>query len=141
MNLSDAKTPTYMNSYDPANSHIDLYGLCAYPCRTAFNGCDFDAIDRYVTASDAAGIPRNQLMPIYQTFGGGRWKDEWGGSYIMPTVIEEIEIIRRWRALVPSPVLDMAYSWGTQQEDISLHDVPDLMEVFKIYNRRSEAAP
>ncbi len=136
MNLSDAKTPTYMNSYNPDNSHVDLYGLCAYPCRTAFNGCDFGTMDRYVAASDKAGIPRSQLMPIYQAFGGGRWRDDWGGSYLMPSAASENEIIKRWRALVPSPVIDMAYSWGTQQEDESLHDDSEVMQVFSVYNEQ-----
>jgi hypothetical protein len=35
----------------------------------------------------------------------------------------------------------MAYSWGTQEEDISLHDIPSLMGVFGVYNQRSEADP
>jgi hypothetical protein len=141
MNLSNARTPLYKDSYDSENSHIDLFGLCAYPCRTQFNGCDPDLIRRYVAASDLAGISRDQIIPIYQAFGGGLWRDDEGGSYIMPTAAEEIEIIRQWRTLIPRPVLDMAYSWGTQSEDISLHDRPDLIEVFSIYNKRAPREP
>jgi hypothetical protein len=137
MNLSNARTPVYKSSYDPVNSHVDLFGLCAYPCRTEFGGCDRDLIRRYVSASDLAGIPRNQIMPIFQAFGGGLWRDDEGGRYIRPSPAEEIEIISQWRALIPNPVLDMAYSWGTQREDISLHDVPSLIEVFATYNKRA----
>ena len=75
-------------------------------------------------------------MPIYQTFGGGLWRDDEGSSYIMPNPAEEIEIINQWRALIPHPVLDMAYSWGMQRNDTSLHDVPSLKAVFSIYNKR-----
>jgi hypothetical protein len=136
MNLSNARTPVYKSSYDPANSHVDLFGLCAYPCRTEFGGCDRNLIRRYVSASDLAGIPRNQIIPIFQAFGGGLWRDDEGGTYIMPSPAEEIEIISQWRALIQTPVLDMAYSWGTQREDASLHDMPSLIEVFAIYNKR-----
>jgi hypothetical protein len=136
MNLSDARTPLYTNSYNPVNSHVDLFGLCAYPCRTEFNGCDRDLIGRYVAASDLAGIPRSQIMPIYQAFGGGLWRDDESGSYVMPNPAEETEIISQWRALIPNPVLDMAYSWGTQRGDISLHDVAGLVQVFSIYNKK-----
>jgi hypothetical protein len=141
MNLSDARTPVYRDSYDPVNSHVDLFGLCAYPCRTQFDGCDRDLIRRYVAASDLAGIPRSQIIPIYQAFGGGLWRDDEGGSYIVPNAAEEIEIISQWRALIPNPVIEMAYSWGTQSEDISLHDTPDLIEVFSIYNKRMTHEP
>jgi hypothetical protein len=136
MNLSDARRPSYRNSYDPKNSHVDLYGLCAYPCRTEFNGCDGNLISRYVAASDLAGIPRDRLVPIYQAFGGGRWRDDEGGSYIMPSPAEEAQIIRQWRELVPNPVIDMAYSWGTQREDLSLHEAAALKALFWIYNKR-----
>jgi hypothetical protein len=141
MNMSDARTPLYKDTYDPVNSHVDLFGLSAYPCRTEFNGCDRGLIGRYVAASDLAGIPRSQIMPIYQAFGGGLWRDDEGGSYIMPNPAEETEIISQWRALIPNPVLDMAYSWGTQREDISLHDAPDLKAVFSIYNTRAPPQP
>ena len=139
MNLSDARTPSYMNGYNPENTHIDLFGLCAYPCRTAFNGCDFDTIDRYVAASDKAGIPRNMLVPIYQAFGEGRWSDDWGGSYTMPGPADEAEIIRRWQVLVPTPVLDMAYSWGNQRGDVTLHDSQSVMQVLSLHNRQNVA--
>ena len=135
MNLSDARTPLYKDSYNPGNSHIDLFGLCAYPCRTEFGGCDPALIPRYIAASDLAGIPRAQVMPIYQAFGGGRWRDDEDGRYIMPSAAEEVEIIKQWRTFVPNPVIDMAYSWGMQSDDISLHDTPDLKVVFSIYNK------
>jgi hypothetical protein len=136
MNLSNAKTPSYKNSYNPENSHVDLYGLSAYPCRTVFKGCNLEIIDRFVHASDEAGIPRSQLIPVFQTFGGGEWRDDWGGSYIMPTAAQESAIIRRWLKLVAHPVIDMAYSWGVQREDVSLQNAPRLREVFARYHMR-----
>jgi hypothetical protein len=134
MNLSNARTPLYKNSYTPVNSHVDLYGLSAYPCRTEFKGCDYRVIGRYVHASDAAGIPRNRLIPVFQAFGGGEWHDDWNGSYIMPSAAQEVEIIRRWLRFVPHPVLDMAYSWGVQRQDDSLQNNPQLMKVFAKYH-------
>jgi hypothetical protein len=134
MNLSNPTTPSYKNSYNPDNSHVDLYGLSAYPCRTVFKGCDLDIIDRYVRASDMAGIPRSQLIPVYQAFGGGEWRDDWGGSYILPSAAQEAAIIRRWLKLVPHPVIDMAYSWGVQREDTSLQSAPGLKEIFVRYH-------
>jgi hypothetical protein len=136
MNLGNAKNPSFINGYNPVNSHIDLFALSAYPCRTEWNGCDYDVIKRYVTAGERAGIPRDQMIPVYQAFGGGVWKDDEGGKYVLPTQDEASKIISGWHTLVPAPLLDMAYSWGRQQADISLQDAPNLKRIFLDYNRR-----
>ncbi len=120
MNLGDAKHPSYGGSYRPEHSHIDLFALSAYPCRAEWDGCDYTLIDRYVAAAQASGIPRSGLVPQYQAFGGGMWKDDAGARYILPTPEQESAIIRRWQALVPNPILDMTYSWGSQRGDSAL---------------------
>ncbi len=135
MNMASAAQPSFKETYEPANSHVDLFGLAAYPCRTDLPGCDYDIIDRYVTAAVDAGIPRDRIVPIYQTFGGGGWKTDTGGGYVMPTVQQAADIVTRWRQLVPNPEMDMAYSWGAQKDDSALEAAPDLQALFAHYNK------
>jgi hypothetical protein len=135
MNLSSSETPSYKNTYNPANSHIDLFGVDAYPCRSELGGCDYDMIDRYVDAATVAGIPIKQIVPFYQVFGGGAWKDDAEGQYLLPTPDQERQIIARWRNRVKTPSVDAAYSWGSQRADTSLESDAELQDVFKAHNR------
>jgi len=135
MNIGSAKTPSFDSSYDPINSHIDLFGISPYPCRAGLEHCDLDMIDRYVAAAEAAGIPRDKMVPVYQAFGGGDWAVGDGGKYILPTTGQEREIIARWGALVPKAVFDYAYSWGSQRGDVALHNSLELQTLFSSHNR------
>jgi hypothetical protein len=135
MNMGSSKTPSFAGSYNPANSHVDLFGLSPYPCRTELNKCDFDMIDRYVTAAESSGVPRDSLVPVYQAFGGGDEVDDGGGRYVLPTVGQEQEILARWGVLVPTAVFDYAYSWGSQRGDVALRGSPDLQTLFASHNR------
>jgi hypothetical protein len=136
MNLGTGRRPFYDQTYNPKTTHIDLFGMCPYPCRSEWNGCDFGEIERFVIAAEAAGISRSGMVPIYQAVGGGQWRDDEGGKYVMPTPAQEEEIVHRWRALVPNPAFDMAYSWGSQKEDFALEDDPELQSFFGAYNRQ-----
>lgn len=133
-NMSSAKAPSFDPAYSPASSHIDLFGLAVYPCRTELSGCDYEMISRTVGAAESAGIPRGSIVPVYQAFGGGNWLDDGGGQYIMPTAGQERQILASWRMLVPSPVFDYVFSWGSQNADVSLESAPDLREVFLLHN-------
>jgi serralysin len=135
MNMASALQPSFKGTYEPSNSHVDLFGLAAYPCRSDRSGCDYDIIDRYVAAAVDAGISHDRIVPIYQTFGGGGWATDTGGHYVMPTVQQAADILSRWHQLVPSPEMDMAYSWGTQNNDSALETAPDLQALFARYNR------
>ena len=135
MNMSSSKTPSFDGTYNPANSHVDLFGLSPYPCRTELNGCEYEMIDRYVTAAESWGVPRSRMVPIYQAFGGGEWRDDGGGQYVLPRPDQERQILARWRALVEAPILDMAYSWGSQKTDVALETATDLKGVFSLHNR------
>jgi len=130
MNLTSRLVPTFGETYAPANSHIDLFGIDPYPCRTELGGCDVAMIERYVKAAEAAGIPRGRMVPIYQAFGGGDWKNESGGQYTMPTAIQLREMLTSWHQLIAAPQFDFAYSWGSQRSDMALEDSRDLKEAF-----------
>ncbi len=134
MNLSASGTPSFQNSYNPSNSHVDLYGIDPYPCRSELNGCSDNMIERYVAAAEAWGIPRARMVPVYQSFGGGSWSDGDGGKYLLPTAAQLRTMLARWRALVPAPVFDFAYSWGVQRGDHALEDEPALRAVVSAYN-------
>ena len=130
MNLGWSWMPSFARSYNPANSHVDLFGISPYPCRTELKGCDFDMIGRYFAAAKASGVPEDKLVPIFQVFGGGSWRDDSGGRYILPTVAEEREIIARWDAVLPDAAFDYAYSWGAQRGDTALQYSSALRSIF-----------
>jgi len=135
MNFGSTKSPTYANTYNPANSRIDLYGLDPYPCRSELGGCDYNRITVAVAAAEAAGIPLGSIVPVYQAFGGGNWSDDGGGYYLFPTASEEQQILATWAGLVPSPVFDYAYSWGSQNSDQALESSTELQAVFAAHNQ------
>src|SRR5438094_169126 len=44
INFDTSAAPVYANTYNPDNSHIDLYASDPYPCRTEVGGCDYGRI-------------------------------------------------------------------------------------------------
>jgi hypothetical protein len=135
--LSSSNHPTYQGGYNPANSDIDLFGLDPYPCRSenpASAPCAYSWLGLAVTTAETAGIPLADIVPVYQAFGGGAWVDDGGGSYQLPTAPEESAILSTWGSLVPTPVFDYAYSWGTQNGDQPLAASPSLQSVFLAHN-------
>jgi hypothetical protein len=135
MNLSSSKTPSFEGTYNHSNSHVDLFGLDPYPCRSELNGCDYDMIDRYVAAATSWGILISQVVPFYQSFGGGDWVDDASGRYLLPTADQTRQILERWNKYIEAPVFDAAYSWGSQRADAALESSPALQEVFLPHNR------
>jgi hypothetical protein len=140
MNLARAARPWFGGGYSPENSHVDLFGIDPYPCRSELGICDLYMIDRYVASAERAGIPRQRMVPVFQTFGGGEWKDGDGGHYVLPKPEELRAMLERWSTLIPPPPFDYAYSWGSQRGDQALEDAPALQEVMKTHNR-SGASP
>jgi hypothetical protein len=140
MNMGSSKLPSFENTYNPFNSHVDLFGISPYPCRTELPICDYAMINHYVSAALSAGIPQESIVPIYQTFGGGDWVDDGGGHYRMPTVSEEREILRHWAKVIRMPTFDYAYSWASQKQDMSLAISNELRALFTNYNNISSTA-
>ena len=136
--LSSATHPSYQGGYNPANSDIDLYGLDPYPCRSenpASAPCTYSWLGLAVSAAEAEGIPLADIVPVYQAFGGGTWVDDGGGSYQLPTAAQEAHILSTWASLVPTPVFDYAYSWGSQRSDQSLNASSALQQVLLAHNQ------
>lgn len=138
MNMSSAATPLFRDTYNPETSHIDLYGLAAFPCWSDTPDCDYRIIDRYVAAAEVAGIPTTSIVPIFQAFGAGNWLTDTGAHYKLPSPAEEWQIITRWRTLVRAAAFDFTYSWGSQNSDLALHDAPELQAVLL---RQNKTAP
>jgi hypothetical protein len=137
--LSSSKHPTYRGGYNPANSDIDLYGIDSYPCRSenpASAPCRYSWLALSVTAAEREGISLAKIVPVYQAFGGGTWVDDEGGSYELPTAAQESKILSTWARLVPTPVFDYTYSWGSQNGDRTLSSSPALQQVFLEHNKR-----
>jgi hypothetical protein len=137
MPMSSSKTPSYAGTYNPMNSHVDLFGIDPYPCRSELKGCDYDMIDRYIAAAESGGVPRDNIVPVFQAFGGGNWRDDGGGKYVLPSVEELQQMLKRWGTFVPAPVFDYAYSWGSQNADEALERSTDLQAVFARHNSAS----
>jgi hypothetical protein len=138
MGPSNAR-PDYMNTYNPANTGIDLYGLDPYPFRTDAAASNLNDIDAAVAAAVRAGIPAQKIVPVFQAFGGGTFKTAEGGKYVVPTPKQLQALIDRWTTLIPSPEFDFFYSWGKQQGDTALRDSPELHAVCKAHNTREAA--
>ena len=68
MDMGTPNSPSYSNTYNPANTDIDLFGLDPYPVRPQFTGgVDYDVIAAAVAAAQAEGIPLTTpaLQPIF----------------------------------------------------------------------------
>ncbi len=91
-------------------------------------------IDKAVAAAQDSGIPQDQIVPVFQTFGGGGWVDENGGHYEMPTAAQEQQILDHWADVVPNPAFDYAYAWGSQNGDQALENSQALQNVFLQHN-------
>jgi hypothetical protein len=128
-NQGPATAPAY-GWYTPANSDLDLVGLDAYPVRSELSSPDYNEIALRVTAAEAAGWPLGSLVPVYQTFGGGTATDDAGGQWVLPTAAQEDTMLADWAAVVPTPVFDYAFSWGSQTGDTALSQVPALQSIF-----------
>jgi hypothetical protein len=136
MNLGTPTNPSYANTYNPANTGIDLFGLDPYPIRPQFGGANYSVIPAAVNAAEAAGIPLSRIVPVYQAFGGGGYS-----SYTLPTASQEQQILATWGAAVPAPAFDYAYSWGSQSGDTALVNSADLQPVFAAHNTGATLPP
>jgi hypothetical protein len=111
-NSSGNLTPQYY--YTPANTDIDLFGLDPYPVQTNVpNNYDLNIIQLAVQSAESIGIPQQDLVPVYQAFGGGSY-----ASYILPTAAQEQAILSEWGSVLPNPAFDYAYSWGARSAKI-----------------------
>ena len=141
MNMGTSDNPDYTNTYTPENTHIDLFGLDWYPVWSDHLTVDYSTIDKYVAAATAAGIPVDQIVPVYQAFGGGNWATETGSQIVMPTAAQEQQMIDHWASLVPNPAFDYAYTWGSQNGDVALESSPALQQVFLQHNTSGSTTP
>jgi hypothetical protein len=130
MNFGTPTNPTYTNTYNPANTDLDLFGLDPYPVRPQFTGgVDYSVINAGVSAAEAAGIPVSKIVPVYQAFGGGGYS-----SWTLPTAAQEQQLLATWGAVIPNAAFDYAYSWGAQDGDQSLSTTPNLQPIFLQHN-------
>ncbi|MER8833120.1 calcium-binding protein [Mesorhizobium sp. M0909] len=140
MNMGSPTNPDFTNTYNPANTHIDYFGIDPYPVRTGTDTVDYDMIDRAVAAAVKSGIPANNIVPVYQAFGGGNWETSDGGRHVMPTPEQMQTMIDHWAALVPTPGFDYTYKWGTQNGDTALESSSELQAVFREHNLATTGA-
>ncbi|MEZ2331148.1 calcium-binding protein [Mesorhizobium sp. RCC_202] len=141
MNMGSSANPDFSNTFNPANTHIDYFGLDPYPVRTGISAVDYNMIDRTVTAAVASGVPLSQIVPVYQTFGGGDFTTDTGGKYVLPSAAQEQTMLDHWAKLVPSPAFDYAYAWGSQQGDTPLGNSPALQALFLQHNNSTANLP
>lgn len=134
-NLGSEYSPSFF--YTPSNTDIDLFGLDPYPVQTNVNNnLDYSIIPLTVGVAEADGISQQQIVPIYQAFGGGGYS-----TYILPTPAQEQTILSTWGSVIPNPVFDYAYSWGVQANDTALVTDPALQQVFAVHNALTASPP
>lgn len=115
----------------PAKTHVNLIGVDVYPCHLGA-ACEFAKITQRVNAAVRSGIPRGQIVPVYQTFGQEGTTNPY---YRTPTDAELAKQLATWKANVPAAALDYAYTWGTQSmAPRSLINNPLLQAVVKAHN-------
>jgi hypothetical protein len=136
-NLGRAVRPTFVGSYTPQNSGLDLIGLDPYPVRSELSHLDHAEIAQYVRLAEAIGWPESSIVPVYQAFGGGDYPDDANGYWVLPAADQERQILALWAAVVPHPKFDYAYSWGSQKGDTALGQSPALQAVFAEKNKAS----
>src|SRR6266446_2174735 len=131
------------NGFTAANSHVDLFGIDPYPCRTCLNGCDISGIlTSNYNAAITAGFTQANLVPVFQAFGLGSFfpytstcdGNQGTSQYAVPTVAQEQAILSQWHSLLPNPAFDYVYSWGTQSGDTSLSSMTAQQAVFTNHN-------
>jgi hypothetical protein len=104
--------------------------------RSELSSPDYTEIGLYVRMAEARGWPRASIVPVYQAFGGGNYSDDGNGYWVMPTAAQERQILADWAAVIPDPVFDYAYSWGSQASDTSLDQSPAVQTLFAAKNAR-----
>lgn len=116
----------------PAKTHVDLVGVDSYPCHFGAP-CDDSQIGARVSSAVANGVPLAQIVPVYQAFGQeGKASSPY---YRTPSPTELEQMLAAWQVAVPHPVLDYAYSWGTQSTSPqALANHPELRRVVKAHN-------
>ena len=133
-NSSSNTTPQYY--YTPANTDVDLFGLDPYPVQTNVpNNYDLNIIPLAVQEAQWIGIPQQDLVPVYQAFGGGAYS-----TYFQPSATQEQQILSTWGAALPHPAFDYAYSWGVQSGDIALSNSSALQQIFAAHNGAAGAS-
>ncbi|MBZ9822416.1 calcium-binding protein [Mesorhizobium sp. CA4] len=141
MNMGSNANPSFANTYNPANTGIDYYGMGAYVIHSDTGSTpDYSMIDRLVTAAVAAGIPADRIVPEFQAFGGGKWVSESGSAFAVPSAEQAKAVFDHWAKLVPSPAFDYTYAWGAQNGDTALENSTELQAIFREHNTSSTSS-
>jgi len=132
------------HALQPSNTHVDLIGLDPYPCHYDRHGhrvpCDYNMIEQRVAAATVNGIPPSAIVPVFQAFGQeGRTTGT--VYYRTPSTGELTTMLNIWKQLVPTPMMDDAYSFGIQCSPTScpaaqaLVNHPELWPAIVAHNR------
>ncbi len=151
MDMGQYSAPSFMGTYNYANTHIDLFGIDPYPVRISTTGVttyDINYIDRSVKAALASGIELARIVPVFQAFGGGTWSiytDNLAGGYKFPTPAQMTEMFARWASLVPNPEFDFAYIWEVKAGHTCIGGTtaPELAmrELYRLHNTATAPVP
>lgn len=140
MNMGSSDDPDYSNTYNPQNTHVDLFGIDVYPVRSGSSTVDYDMITEHVQAAEDAGVPVDQMVPVYQAFGGGAYWTDTGEKHVLPTTEQLQQMLDTFEAAIPNPVFDYAYSWASQEGTTAIENSPELQAFFRERNAEDGSA-
>ena len=143
MDMGSFEAPNFMNTFNSANTGIDLFGIDPYPVRgKAF---DLNYIDRTVKAAVAAGIPIEQDRACVPSLRRWQLDDLYrrdSDVYKLPTPDQANQMFARWATYSPDPVFDFAYAWGSQNGDTKLGSTsPEALSLRAAFKAHNTAQP
>lgn len=96
-NLGHETAPSFVGTYTPADSGLDLVGVDPYSVRSELPSPTYWQIAAYVKLVEARGWPLSSIVPVYQTFGGPSFPDDSDGYRVLPTASQERQMLADWQ--------------------------------------------
>lgn len=113
---------------------FDYVGLSPYPCRGG-GDCDYSYITSEAEKIIAAGVPRDRIVPIYQSFG----MPDAENPAAQLNNIDQAQNLATWAEIAPNPPFEYVWTWKRINAQLSLRDSPEQQAFFREMNACRES--